>query len=705
MNEKVYGYMDWPRIEGIIYAEEASPKDVMGPRMTPDGVLIQGFFPDAESSSVKVGNKLYEMEKEEEAGYFAVLIPARKIPEYTFCVKWEQEETEFADPYAFPGQITEEEEKAFCAGVYYEAYRKLGAHPMTVNGVKGTFFAVWAPNAVSVHVVGDFNHWDDRRLPMHRMPMSGIFELFVPGVKAGAFYKYAVKIKGGEIRLKTDPYANSAESFPEGASVVEDLDHFQWGDQEWMKKREASVNQKYPMSIYETSLLSWKNPQELVEFVKETGYTHVEFLPVMEYIDEATQGYSTSGYFAATSRYGSPVDFQKLVDILHQAGIGVILDWTPAQFPRFVGGLEAFDGTPLYEPADPSMAVHPMWGTMLYNYRSPMVKDFLISNACFWMEIYHADGLRMDDVDAMLYLDYGKGAGQWRPNMYGTNENLDAIEFLKHLNSIVKKRNPGVVLIAQENGLWPELTGSVQEDCIGFDYKWNTSWTTDLLSYLSVDPILRKDRHDQLTLSMLYTYCEHYVLTLGKRDVGDLDGFLDKVWGNPEQKAAQVREALAYMILHPGCKMSAPQAEMSKEWKIFLYDINELYRNHPALYLLDDEYDGFEWIQLMKYEENVITFLRKTDKPQETLLAVCNFAAIPYEDYQVGVPFGGKYEEVLNTDRREYGGNGMTNPRVKAAKKEECDEREYSLTLKLPALSVVVFSVIDLDKRRKEMEE
>ena len=704
MDEKVYGYMDWPRIEAIVYGEETAPRDVMGPRITQDGVLIQGFFPDAEEVSVISGKKTYVCEKEDEAGYFAVLLPVRKVPEYRFLIKMGETETECHDPYAFPCQITEEEEKAFCAGVYYEAYKKMGAHPMVMNGVAGTHFAVWAPNAVRVSVVGEFNNWDGRALPMHKMPMSGLFELFIPGVKAGDAYRYEIKAKGDMLLQKADPYGNRTQSAPLWNSVVADVSDFTWNDSSWMAERKKYDDRRQPVSIYETSLGQWKSGKELVAFAKEKGYTHVELHPVMEFLEYGSDGYPTSAYFAVSTRYGTPADFAALVDELHQVGIGVILDWSPAQFPRFDAGLEKFDGTPLYEVQDPAMAVHPMWGTMLYNYDSPMVMDFLISNACFWLEVFHVDGLRMDDVDAMLYLDYGRKDG-WTPNMYGSNENLPAIEFLKHLNSIVKKRDPGALLIAQEDGLWPELTDSVENDHIGFDYKWSGGWTRDFLFYLSVDPILRKNYHDQLTLSTLYAYSEHYILTLGSRDVGNLEEFMAKLPGDDKHKLAQVREAYSYMMVHPGCKMMAPGTDMPEGLAKCIQALNTLYKSSPALYQMDDEYDGFEWVQLMKYEENVITFLRKTEKPEETLLVICNFAAIPYENYQVGVPFAGKYKEIFNSDDKKYGGNGVVNTRVKAAKKAECDEREYSITLKLPALGVAVFTCTPEETEKKPAAE
>lgn len=691
MADKAYEYMDWPRIEAIVYGEEASPRDVMQPRVTEDGVLIQGFFPGADAAEVVVGEKSYPMILEDEAGYYAVMLPLKRIPEYRFRVIRGSRKETFYDAYECPCQITEEEERAFCAGVYYKAYEKLGAHPGTCGEVEGTYFAVWAPNAIRVSVVGDFDRWDGRRLPMHRMPMSGIFEIFVPGVQAGASYQYEIKIKGGNVQRKSDPYGNGTQGAPSVISVVTELGDFLWQDEAWMKERERFASREVPVSIYETDVTEWKNSGELVEFLKETGYTHVEFHPVMEYLDRSSGGYSTSAYYAVTTRFGTAADFRTLVEDLHQAGIGVILDWTPAQFPRFDAGLEKFDGTPLYEVQDPAMAVHPMWGTMLYNYGSPMVKDFLISNAFFWLDEFHVDGFRMDDVDAMLYLDFGREAGQWTANLYSSNENLQALEFLKHLNSIVKKQYPGILLIAQEDGLWPQLTDSVENDHLGFDYKWSGGWTKDLLSYLEAEPLDRRNYYDQLTLSMMYAYSEHYVLTLGKRDVGTLKEFLEKLPGSSRQKDAQLRAAYGYLMLHPCVKMTAPDGDVGPEMRAYLHDLNELYRNHPALYAMDGNSDGFEWIQFTSYDENVVAFLRKTEKQEETILAVCNFSPVSYDSYRVGVPFAGKYKEIFNSDSEKFGGQGVVNARAKAAIHMECDNREFSLKLKLPAYGVAVF--------------
>lgn len=692
MADKAYEYMDWPRIEAIVYGEEASPRDVMQPRVTEDGVLFQGFFPGTEAAEVVVGKKSYPMILEDEAGYYAVMLPMKRIPEYCFRVTRGSIKETFYDAYECPCQITEEEERAFCAGVYYKAYQKLGAHPGTYGGVRGTYFAVWAPNAIRVSVVGDFDRWDGRRLPMHRMPMSGIFELFVPGVKAGTAYQYEVKIKGGNIQRKSDPYGNGTQEPPSVLSVVADLGEFFWQDDEWMKERVKYESREVPVSIYETDITAWKNSRDLIEFVKETGYTHVEFHPVMEYLDQRSGGYSTSAYYSVTNRFGTADDLRALVEELHMAGIGVLLDWAPAQFPRFDAGLEKFDGTPLYEVQNPAMAVHPMWGTMLFNYGSPMVRDFLLSNAFFWLDEFHVDGFRLDDVDAMLYLDFGREAGQWTPNLYGSNENLQALEFIKHLNSIVKKYNPGVIMIAQEDGLWPQLTDSVENDHPGFDYKWSGGWTRDFLTYMETEPMRRNEHYDQMTLSMMYAYSEHYVLTLGKRDVGTTAEFLEKLPGSLKQKVAQLRAAYGYLTLHPGIKMTAPDFDITPELKEYIHDLNEFYKTNPALYLMDGNSDGFEWIRFTNYDENIVAFLRKTEKPEETLLAVCNFSPVSYDSYQVGVPFKGKYKEILNSDSGKYGGQGVVNVRVKASIDKECDNREFSLKLKLPAYGVTVFT-------------
>ena len=466
MSDKLYELMDWPEIEAVVYSEEYAPREILGPHVTGDGVLVQCFFPGADKVTVKTtkDGREYPMSKEDDAGYFAVLLSGRKIPEYTYLVEQEGEQIECYDAYAFPCQITLEEEQKFINGICYDIYEKLGAHPMTVNGVDGVYFAVWAPNAARVSVVGDFNHWDGRVYQMQRLSVSGIYELFIPQIPVGSLYKYELKLKDGLTYLKADPYANQAELRPATASVVADLTQYVWKDQTWMKERKKIQTEDAPMFVYEMHLASWKKPEDgrefynyrelapmIVAYVKEMGYTHVELMPVMEHPFDASWGYQVTGYYAPTSRYGSPEDFMYFVDTLHQAGIGVILDWVPAHFPRDTFGLANFDGTCLYEHLDPRQGYHPHWGTLIYNYGRPQVKNFLIANALFWTEKFHADGIRFDAVASMLYLDYGKNDGEWVANIYGGNENLDAVELLKHLNSIFKKKHPDALLLSEEH--------------------------------------------------------------------------------------------------------------------------------------------------------------------------------------------------------------------------------------------------------------
>ena len=571
--------------------------------------------------------------------------------------------------------ISEADQYLFAQGTHYDIYKKLGAHQSVEDGKKGMSFAVWAPHAASVFVIGTFNSWNETANQMEKLGPGGIYKTFIPDVGLGELYKFLIITPDGRKLYKADPFANQGEVRPGTASVTTDITNFKWSDSKWIEERSAQDPEKAPVAIYECHIGSWmKHPEtedgfynyrefadRIVEYLKKLKYTHIELMGIAEHPFDGSWGYQVTGYYAPTSRYGTPEDFAYLVNKLHRNKIGVILDWVPAHFPKDAHGLADFDGEALFEYPDPRMGEHPEWGTKVFNYAKSEVKGFLITNALYWIKEFHVDGLRVDAVASMLYLDYGRNPGEWTPNIYGTNENLDALEFLKHLNSVIKERNPGLLLVAQENGLWPELTDSVGNDHLGFDYKWSGGWTKDLLEYLSKDPIERKNYHDQLTMSMLYAYCEHYILTLGSRDVGTLKDFADKLPGSEEQKNAQIREAYAYMILHPGCKMMAPDKDMPKELELFVKDLNNMYLAHPALYQLDDEYDGFEWVQLMKYEENVIVFMRKTEKPEETILAVCNFAAIPYENYNVGVPFAGKYKEIFNSDDKKYGGNGVVN--------------------------------------------
>ena len=730
MSDKLYELMDWPEIEAVVYSEEYAPREILGPHVTGDGVLVQCFFPGADKVTVKTtkDGKEYLMSKEDDAGYFAVLLNGRKIPEYTYLVEKEGEQTECYDAYAFPCQITLEEEQKFINGICYDIYEKLGAHPMTVNGVDGVYFAVWAPNASRVSVVGDFNHWDGRVYQMQRLFVSGIYELFIPQIPVGSLYKYELKLKDGLIYLKADPYANQAELRPATASIVADLNGYTWKDQTWMKDRKKIQTEDAPMFVYEMHLGSWKKPEDgrefynyrelapmIVAYVKEMGYTHVELMPIMEHPFDASWGYQVTGYYAPTSRYGSPEDFMYFVDTLHQAGIGVILDWVPAHFPRDTFGLANFDGTCLYEHLDPRQGYHPHWGTLIYNYGRPQVKNFLIANALFWTEKFHADGIRFDAVASMLYLDYGKNDGEWVANIYGGNENLDAVEFLKHLNSIFKKKHPDALLIAEESTAWPRVTGSVEtEDGLGFDYKWNMGWMNDFIGYMSNDPYFRGSHHNELTFSMIYAYSERFMLSLSHDEVVHQKGsLLEKMPGTEDKKFANLRAAYGFFMTHPGKKLLFMGQEYGQvhEWaenkaldwedlekpahrqmQNYTKALIHLYKTHPALWELDYDSDGFEWINCVEWEKSMVTFLRKAKKQEDTLVVICNFSDVNYEEELVGVPYAGKYKEILNSDAKEYGGSGVVNPRVKIAKKEETDDRPYTIKVKVAPLSVSIYS-------------
>ena len=563
MDEKLYELMDWAGVEAIVYSEEDCPQNYLGPHLSDDGITIQAFFPDAKEAVLVTdgGKNTYPMDLEDEAGYFAVLISGKKIPDYSFRVTYEDGATEERkDPYAFAPQITEKEAKKFNAGICYDIYKKLGAHPMTIDGTKGVYFAVWAPNAMRVSVVGDFNLWDGRRLPMRRLGGSGIFELFVPGLETGTIYKYEIKAKGGLTYLKADPYANAAEMRPNTASVVTDLSEFTWTDQAWMEQRKTADTKKAPFFVYELHLGSWKKPEGdrlfynyreiapmLAEYVKEMGYTHVELMPVMEHPFDGSWGYQVTGYYAPTARYGTPQDFMYFMNYMHEQGIGVILDWVPAHFPRDTHGLCSFDGTCLYEHLDPRQGSHPHWGTLIYNYGRPEVSNFLIANALFWKNVYHADGIRMDAVASMLYLDYGKNDGEWVANIYGGHENLEAVEFLKHLNSIFKKDGDGALLIAEESTAWPKITAPVEEEGLGFDYKWKMGWMNDFLGYMQLDPFFRSYHHGALTFGMIYAYSEDFVLTFSHDEVVHGKGsMIGKMPGKRKLKFANLRAAYGY---------------------------------------------------------------------------------------------------------------------------------------------------------------
>ena len=737
MDQVLYDLMDWAGIEEIVYSEAANPERLLGAHEVEEGLLIQVFMPHAVAVAAKVGNKSYPMELQDEAGYYAVLLHGKKMSKYLLEITYDNGTTEeLQDPYAFPSQFTDAELKKFDAGIYYDVYRKMGAHPMTIDGVNGVYFAVWAPCAMRVSVVGDFNMWDGRRNQMKRLGDSGVFELFMPGLKAGTLYKYEIKNHRGEPMLKSDPYGNYSELRPDNASIVWDLEQFTWSDEVWMKNRELESAKDKPLSIYELHLGSWMRHElkldedgepvtgsefynyreiapKLAEYVKKLGYTHVELMPVMEHPLDESWGYQVTGYYAPTSRYGTPDDFMYFMNYMHEQGIGVILDWVPAHFPKDAHGLADFDGTPTFEYADPRKGEHPDWGTKIFDYSKPEVQNFLIANALFWIEHYHVDGLRVDAVASMLYLDYGKQDGQWVPNQHGGNQNLEAIAFFKHLNSVVLGRNQGAMMIAEESTAWPKVTGAPEDDGLGFSLKWNMGWMHDFTEYMKLDPLFRKGAHYQMTFSMEYAYSENYILVLSHDEVVHLKcSMLNKMPGLGFDKFANLKAAYAFMTGHPGKKLLfmgqefAQLREWSEERELDWYllaeephqqiqnwyrDLLHLYRHNKALYELDTDPAGFEWINKDDTFRSIFSFVRHSRDNKKNLLFVCNFTPMERPDYRVGVPRRKQLKLILDSDDPKYGGNGVERPKVYKPVKQECDGQKYSIAYPLQPYGVAVF--------------
>jgi 1,4-alpha-glucan branching enzyme len=631
-------------------------------------------------------------------------------------------------------RLTEDDLYLFNEGTNYRIYEKLGAHPLTVNGQPGTYFAVWAPDAREVSIIGDFNGWDRATHQLQPRGQSGIWEGFIPGVGRGTLYKYHIVSRyRGLRREKADPLATYNEIPPKTASIVWDLD-YDWGDREWLAKRGEHNALDKPMAIYEVHLGSWRRvPQEghrsltyrelalqLTDYVLQMGFTHVEFLPVMEHPFFGSWGYQATGYFAPTSRYGSPQDFMYLIDCLHQHGIGIILDWVPSHFPNDDHGLGLFDGTHLYEHADPRKGFHPDWKSYIFNYGRAEVQSFLISSALFWLEKYHVDGLRVDAVASMLYLDYSRKDGEWIPNKYGGRENLEAIAFLRRLNEAVYKNYPDAQTIAEESTAWPMVSRPTYLGGLGFGMKWDMGWMHDTLQYMSRDPIYRKYHHNNLTFRMLYAFHENFVLPLSHDEVVHGKGsLLGKMPGDDWQKFANLRLLLGYMYSQPGKKLLFMGAELgqwrewdhdrSPDWHFLDYQrhaevqkwvkaLNRLYRTEPALYELDCDPLGFEWIDASDALQSVISFMRRGKSTDDILLVICNFTPTTHFKYRVGVPRGGFWKELLNSDATEYGGSGQANPKSLRAGRIPAHGRPYSLEIRLPPLAVVYFE----SRRRKK---
>ena len=624
--------------------------------------------------------------------------------------------------------MTELDTYLFGQGTHYEIYNKMGAHLAVKNGKEGVYFVVWAPKAKEVYVVGDFNDWRAYGYDMKPVSDGGVYELFVEGAKAGQCYKFLIISQDGEALYKADPYANAAQLRPETASVITDLTGFKWTDDKWVENKKKEDHLSSAMSIYECHIGSWRKQKdgtkdgymnyrdiahELAEYVSDMGYTHVELMGIAEHPFDGSWGYQVTGYFAPTSRYGTPEDFAYMINYLHRNGIGVILDWVPAHFPKDAHGLADFDGTPTFEYADPRKGEHPDWGTKIFDYEKPQVRNFLIANALFWIEHFHVDGLRVDAVASMLYLDYGKQDGQWVPNKYGGNQNLEAIEFFKHLNSVVLGRNPGTMMIAEESTAWPKVTGNPEDDGLGFSLKWNMGWMHDFTEYMKLDPYFRKNAHHMMTFSMEYAYSENYILVLSHDEVVHLKcSMLNKMPGEGFDKYANLKAAYAFMTGHPGKKLLFMGQEFAqlREWseereldwfllseephqqiQNWYRDLLHLYKKNPALYELDNDPAGFEWINKDDIFRSIFSFVRHSKGKKKNLLFVCNFTPVAREDYRVGVPTKRQCKLVLNSDEKEYGGSGEKRTEIYKPVKKECDGQKYSFAYPLPAYGVAVF--------------
>lgn len=620
-------------------------------------------------------------------------------------------------------QFTELDQYLFGQATHYDIYKKLGAHPVSYGRQKGVYFAVWAPNAQYVSVVGEFNDWNTQANPMEKAGPIGVFQVFVPGAREGQLYKFYIVGMHGEELYKADPYANAAEMRPGTASRITDISSYKWNDGVWMKNRPRFNEKKDAMAIYEVHPGSWmKHPstednregffnyrefgEMLAKYVKEMGYTHVELMGIAEHPFDGSWGYQVTGYYAPTSRYGTPQDFKYMIDYLHRQKIGVILDWVPAHFPKDAHGLANFDGTAVYEHEDPRQGEHPDWGTKIYNYGRPEVKNFLIANALFWIEECHVDGLRVDAVASMLYLDYGKSDGQWVANKYGGNENLEAIEFFKHLNTVVLGRNHGTVMIAEESTAWPKVTGKAEDGGLGFSLKWNMGWMNDFLEYMKLDPYFRKDNHNKMTFAITYAYSEKYVLVLSHDEVVHLKcSMLSKMPGELEDKFKNLKAGYTFMMGHPGKKLLFMGQDFGqlREWseereldwfllqekehrdlQSFVKDLLYIYRKYPAVHATDNDPQGFEWINADDAYRSIFSFVRKSPTKRNNLLFICNFTPVARPDYRVGVPRLKQYTQLMDE-------NGRTGKKVFRAVKQECDNRPYSFAYPLPAYGIAIF--------------
>ncbi|MDQ3568533.1 MAG: 1,4-alpha-glucan branching protein GlgB [Actinomycetota bacterium] len=718
-------------LRAIASGDHPDPFSVLGMHEEDGEFVVRTFLPgDARRvQAVSVGGySLGDLAPVNSDGLFAGIVSASEVVPYRLRVAWDDATVaEVEDPYRFPPTLGEMDLHLFGEGNHHRLYDKLGAHISEVDGVGGTAFAVWAPNARRVSVVGDFNGWEGRRHGMRKYP-GGVWEIFVPEVGDGAVYKFEIKGPDGEfLPLKADPFGFRAEKLPGTASIVHDPTRYEWDDANWMQRRAEKNALDAPMTTYEVHLGSWRRNEdgsyftyrqladELVLYVAELGYTHVEFLPPTEYPFDGSWGYQPLGLFAPTSRFGTPDDFKHLVDAFHRAGIAVVIDWVPAHFPEDAHGLGLFDGTHLYEHADPRQGRHPDWGTLIFDYGRPEVRNYLTANALFWCREYHVDGLRVDAVASMLYLDYSREEGQWVPNERGGNENLEAIAFLQKTNELVYEHAPGAVTIAEESTAWPMVSRPTYMGGLGFGYKWNMGWMHDSLQYMQEDPLHRSYHHDRLTFSLVYAFNENFVLPLSHDEVVHGKGSLiNKMPGDEWQRFANLRAYYGLTYIHPGKSLLFMGGELaqSREWnhdtqldwnlldnennvgiQNLVRDLNAIYKATPALHEVDFEPEGFEWISDSDRQNSVISFLRRAKDPDDFVIVICNFTPVVHENYQIGVPAGGRYEVVLNTDDNRYGGSGIGEATIEA-QETPAHGKPYSLALTLPPLATIILKPV-----------
>ncbi|WOB43914.1 1,4-alpha-glucan branching enzyme [Thermoleptolyngbya oregonensis NK1-22] len=751
------------QVNRIVWNQHHDPFEVLGPhQITQDDKtvwVVRAYLPNADAAWVVCPEERteYPMESTHHPHFFECLLDRAELSNYQLRIKEGDHERVTYDPYAFRSPLlTDFDIHLFAEGNHHRIYEKLGAHLTEVDGVKGVYFAVWAPNARNVSVLGDFNWWDGRKHQMRRIG-NGIWELFIPGLGVGTHYKYEIKNQEGHIYEKSDPYGFFQEVRPKTASIVADLETYEWQDQDWIEKRRQTDPLTQPISVYEVHLGSWLHASsaepyirpdgteeppvivadlkpgarfltyreladKLIPYVKELGFTHIELLPIAEHPFDGSWGYQVTGYYAATSRYGSPQDLMYFIDQCHQNGIGVLVDWVPGHFPKDGHGLALFDGTHLYEHADPRKGEHKEWGTLVFNYSRNEVRNFLVANALFWFDKYHIDGIRVDAVASMLYLDYQRKPGEWVTNQYGGRENVEAADFLRQMNHVIFSYFPGILSIAEESTTWPMVSWPTYVGGLGFNLKWNMGWMHDMLDYFHMDPWFRQFHQNNITFSIMYAFSENFMLAFSHDEVvHGKSAMIGKMPGDEWQKYANLRCLYTYMYTHPGKKtlfMSNEFGQWSEwnvwgdlEWHLLQYEphqklkhfvskLNEFYRSEPALYTQDFSYDGFEWIDCNDNRHSVVSFIRQSKDPQEYVITVCNFTPQPHAHYRVGVPEPGFYRELFNSDSREYGGSNMGNLGGKWADEWSFHGRPYSIDLCLPPLGVLVLKV-DRSKTRE----